>query len=175
MENLSNEIWKDIIGYEGLYQVSSLGRINSLKTKRILKPVKTSFGHTKIKLSKDKKVRTFLIHRIVAECFLEHINGKEIVNHINSIQYDNRVENLEWCTVQENVHHAIKHGNMNPVVSQTARANAKKSRSKKVINILTGDIYNSITDAARENNLVSATLVDYLLGRYKNKTYFRLL
>ena len=54
------EIWKDIIGYEGLYQVSSLGRINSLKTKRILKPVKTSFGHTKIKLPKIKRLERFL-------------------------------------------------------------------------------------------------------------------
>lgn len=175
MENLSNEIWKDIKGYEGLYEVSSIGRINSLISKRILTPIKTSFGHTKIKLSKDKKVSTLLIHRIVADCFLENIHGKNVVNHINSVPHDNRVENLEWCTVKENVNHAIKYGNMNPKVSITARVNAKNSRSKKVIDITSGKIFNSITEAANENNIKSGTLVDYLLNRYPNKTNLRLL
>ena len=120
----SEEIWNDINGYEGLYQVSSLGTIKSLarftpnqwsETSRFIEEKTLSYqltkdGYPTIKLSKNGNAIRYRIHRLVALCFLENPFGKEQVNHINGIKTDNRVENLEWATQNENQLHACKNG-----------------------------------------------------------------
>ena len=105
------EIWKDIKGYEGRYQVSSLGRVYSNKSNIIRKPKSNKDGYLEVSLWKNGKSHTFLIHRLVAEHFIPNINNKTCVNHINSKRDDNKVNNLEWVNIQENNIHALKYGN----------------------------------------------------------------
>ena len=113
-----NEIWKDIKGYEGYYQVSDLGRIKSLGKhikcrndfkrfveEKIRKCLKKSNGYLAISLYKEKKVKTYYVHRIVAETFIENTNNEPTVNHINEIKTDNRAKNLEWMSYSENLNY----------------------------------------------------------------------
>ncbi len=116
------ELWKDIPGYEGIYEVSSTGRVRSSKNKttqsvlhgerkwqqRILKQKSDKNGYKRVSLWKNKMVKDFLVHRLVAMAFIEKVDGKDIINHKDGIQWNNHVSNLEWCTYQENNAHAIE-------------------------------------------------------------------
>jgi len=106
------EIWKDVVGYEGVYQVSSLGRVKSFQrypvVGRILKPGKTTAGYLQVVLCRDGEQQHKLVHRLVAEAFLPRSPGNNEVNHKNGDKADNRVENLEWVTSSENRKHAIE-------------------------------------------------------------------
>lgn len=97
------EQWKDIKGYEGLYQVSNMGVIRSLYTGKILKAKKETNGYMRVKLYKDGKGKSHTVHRIVAEHFIPNPYNLPQVNHKNEIKTDNRVENLEWCDAKYNL------------------------------------------------------------------------
>ena len=110
IENLENEIWKDIKGYEGLYQVSNLGRVKSLKRNsrlfdKLIMGGVNSCGYRIVFLIKDKIRKTVSVHRIVGETFIENTMFNKCINHINGIKIDNIVSNLEWVTQRENIHH----------------------------------------------------------------------
>lgn len=113
------EVWKDIDGYEGDYQISTYGRVRSIKTKtyiyqdenHMLKPrYNSNGGYAKVALYKDNKRKQMFIHRLVALAFIPIIKDKTLINHKNGIKDDNRVENLEWCDNSENINHAINNG-----------------------------------------------------------------
>ena len=107
----SIEIWCPVKGYEGLYEVSTWGRVKSLRYNKtnkivILTPVKTKAGYLMISLCKDKSVKRFYIHRLVAVTFIPNPNNLPLVNHKDQNPQNNRVENLEWCTQKYNVNYA---------------------------------------------------------------------
>ena len=109
------EVWKDIAGYEGLYQVSSLGRVQSLPREnmcvnkvyirkgKVLKGSSDKDGYLCVHLSKNGIERKFLVHRLVAKHFIPNPNNHQQVNHKNEIVTDNRVSNLEWCDCVYNI------------------------------------------------------------------------
>ena len=106
-------LWKPVIGYEGLYEVSNSGEIKSIfygKNPKILKKSKTTTGYYKIELSKNKKRKSFKVHRLVAIAFIPNIENKPNINHIDGNPLNNNIDNLEWCTQKENVIHAVEIG-----------------------------------------------------------------
>ncbi len=173
---MSDIIYKDIPGYEGIYQATSNGEIYALPriwvsyrngvqsrngyfvSKSIIK------GYVYTKLTNAKSIRkTLLIHRLIAMTFIDKIEGKEYVNHINGIKVDNRIENLEWCTHKENCQHRDRTGLGN---IQTAINSTKI----KVIDNKTGYIYESMTEAAMNNGISRRLLGMMMDGTRKNKT-----
>ena len=99
------EEWKDVKGYEGLYQVSSLGGVKRVTTGRILKGCKNSKGYLLVNLYKNSIVSNNTIHRLVAEAFIPNPDNKPQVNHIDEDKTNNKVSNLEWMTAKENINH----------------------------------------------------------------------
>ena len=107
---MGNEIWTAISGYEGLYDVSNMGRVRSLKRNttsgKILVGVPDKDGYLHVTLSKDGVPRRRSVHRLVAMAFVDgHSDKCNIVNHINEVVNDNRAENLEWCDAAYNTNY----------------------------------------------------------------------
>ena len=107
------EVWKDVIGYEGLYQVSNFGNVKSLgnefsRKERLLKLSPQSKGYLTVVLQKNATRKMILVHRLVSEHFIDNPEYKLQVNHLNGDKTDNVIENLEWVSHRENLDHAIK-------------------------------------------------------------------
>lgn len=103
------EIWKNIEGYEGKYQVSNLGQVKSMiGQEKVLHPKKHRNGHLQIGLHKDKKRKTMYIHRLVAQAFIPNPDNLPCVNHKDENPNNNNVDNLEWCTQKYNCNYGTR-------------------------------------------------------------------
>ena len=126
------EEWRDVVGYEGLYQVSNLGRVKSLfRYKKILKGVKTNTGYLRIALCKNGKMKLVSIHRLVANAFVYNPNNYPCVNHKDEIRINNRADNLEWCTHKYN----SNYGNCREKIrSKCTHKPIRQIKDNKIIN-----------------------------------------
>lgn len=141
-----NEMWKNIDGYNGIYQVSNLGNVRSLNYNKTgvakeLSPSIKKSGYKMVTLQTGATVKYHLLHRLVAKAFVPNPENKPVVNHKNGKKYDNRAENLEWVTNRENQLHA------HYVI--------KTKRTTKVKCLESGIIYPSIREAARQTGVSS--------------------
>lgn len=164
------EIWKDIKGYEGLYQISNLGRVKSLGNKSnhtmpIIMKQATIKNYKCISLRKNSS-KIFKVHRLVAETFIPNPRNKPQVNHIDGNKENNNMDNLEWCTPSENAKHAYKSGLNKP------KKGIENNRSTTVVKIdlLTGEeleTYYSLREAERKTNIQHNDISKCCKGIYK--------
>lgn len=125
-KELEHERWKPIFGYDGMYEVSDLGRVRSSKSGelKLMRASKDKGGYSIVCLYRDGKRKPFLVHRLVASAFIPNYNiFNTDINHINECKSDNRVENLEWCT-------ALYNSNYNDV--QFRKKNSKRRKIEKL-------------------------------------------
>lgn len=118
------EQWKDIEGYEGLYQISSYGRVKSLgndktRKEKILTPHPNEIGYQRVGLRKNGKQKWERIHRLVAKAFIPNPNNYPQINHKDECKTNNAVENLEWCTSQYNNTYNGRHLKVGRKVAKT--------------------------------------------------------
>lgn len=178
------EIWKDIKGYEGIYQISSLGRVKSLerwiKTGRggnqlrggiILNPKINTAGYYEVGLRKTGKKRKFIrVHQLVAIHFIPNPENKPCIDHINRNRTDNRVENLRWCTYKENSNNplTIQHlKDVNPKIWKGVYGKLH-AHAKPIIQFdLEGNLirkWDCAVDAVRQGNFTKSGISSCLKG-----------
>ena len=125
------EEWKDVKGYEGLYQVSNLGRVKSLRRNKLVKLSKRG-GYLRVSFTVNYNSKWFSVHRLVAQCFLPNVNNLPQVNHKDGVKTHNIVSNLEWCTNKENLRHAWK----NNLCNNRLRKNRKIFQVDELGNVI---------------------------------------
>ena len=173
------EIWKDIAGYEGIYQVSNLGNVKSLSfgpknirrsgNVKLLRQTPSNCGYYKVELYNNGKSKILYVHRLVAQTFLPNPNNKPQVNHIDGNKAHNSVDNLEWVTRSENQKHAFKTGlTKSPMKGKFGKLNPL---SKKVDQYDTNGnfikTWDSIADISRFYACSRSTISNCLNGRIK--------
>lgn len=171
-----NEIWKDVPGYEGLYQVSSKGRIK--RNDRIKCQQTDHGGYCTVALSKNSIQKWVLVHRIVAMAFIANPENKRTVNHIDGNKQNNNVENLEWATHSENIIHANNMGlrkvteAQRKAASENGKKTIDKNRIRKAVFLKKDTMkkeFISAHDAARFVSGSASAIIQCCKG--KKKTY----
>jgi hypothetical protein len=162
------EVYKDIKGYNGLYQVSNLGNVKRINKKNVsyLKPSNNGKGYLQITLCVNGKRKLFMHHRLIAEAFIGNPNNYQQVNHINGIKTDNSIQNLEWVTAKQNTNHAFKTG----LRTMEQFQEIAKKNHKILINQETGVFYESVKEASISLNYSITYLCNMLNNRQRNKT-----
>ena len=154
---MEQEIWKDINGYDGFYRISNLGRVKSARYNRYLKLFFNKKGYARINLNKKGKLKTYRVHRLVAQAFIPNPNNKPQVNHKDGNKRNNCVDNLEWVTNEENYEHAIK----NNLISHQEKPVALIINGKEIAR------YKSISEASKMTNYKCSSIC-YALSHSKH-------
>lgn len=178
-----DEIWKDVKGYEGMYQVSNLGRVKSLERQivgikskyireRILKQSPDGKGYMMAWLYFKNKRVSAKVHRLVAEAFIPNTENKPQIDHINAIKTDNRVDNLRWCTEKEN--------SCNPITAKRnceAHYRDKGKCNSKVLQMSMDGVpikeWICMSDVERELGIQHSHIVGCCKGRRKSAGGFK--
>ena len=158
-----NEVWKDVVGFEGVYKVSNKGNVRSVARKdsigrkcggRMLKPGYDKDGYLRVNIYKNGKQKTRFIHRLVAGAFVPNPNGYSEINHRDENKVNNKLSNLEWCDAKHNVNY----GTRNTRVSQ------KLSKKVRAVNVETGEIvtFSSVKEAEKKVTITYPKLVEEL-------------
>ena len=173
LEDLIGEIWKDIVGYEGLYKVSNFGRIKSFSrrgtTKKILKPWINRQGYLIVDLCKNSKSKHFPIHRLVATAFIQNPENKPEPNHEDGNKFNNHVSNLKWVTKSENIQHAMNSG-LNHSGENSCKAKLTNEQARWIREVyIKGDSEFGAGSLARKFNVTHSTILDIIRGvTFKN-------
>lgn len=167
--------WKDVIGWENIYEVSDSGMIRRVDTGIVLslKPHKNGYVYANLSFNGIKQ--HFRVHRLVAISFIPNPDKKEYVNHVNGIKHDNRVENLEWTTPSENDLHAYKNGlRVSPKV-WSGKYGKHHNRSLKVRMISDNEvkIFDSIQEAERLTNVGHQNIIKVCKNQRKTAGGFK--
>ena len=177
IKEVKEEVWKDVVGYEGYYQVSNLGNVKSvdryvsnnskqmLVKGRLMNLKQDKKGYLRVNLSKNNHVTFTPVHRLVAMAFIPNLENKPQVNHIDGVKTNNNVSNLEWVTNLENMQHAVRSGlfpyagpnrNINRPISTKVSSNGttpgKQPKAVLQIDPITNEViaeHMSIAEAAR--------------------------
>lgn len=163
------EVWKDIEGYEGLYQVSSLGRVKSLRfgKERILKAGKDKGGYLMVNLCKNSKTKMYKVHRLVAQAFIPNPDGLQCINHKDENKTNNCVDNLEWCTYLYNNNYG------------TRNFKSASNRSISIIQLTLNNefvrCYRSSMDAERRTGFHQEHIISCCKGDYKTAYNYKWL
>ena len=159
---MEQETFKDIVGYEGLYQISNYGNVYSFYSNKILKPAKDTKGYYFVNLVKDRKNKTKRIHRLIAIHFISNPNNKREVNHVDGNRGNNDLKNLEWVTPSENSLHAlyILCKKIKPVIQMDLKGNVIK-------------IYQSATIASKETNTDRGGIICVSQGKQNSSGGFK--
>lgn len=156
-----SEYWKDIKGYEGLYQISNYGNVKSFYRNIILSPKTDKDGYKEVSLTKDHKKKTFKVHRLVAVAFLENPDNLPQVNHKDECKDNNTVDNLEWCTEIYNRHYG------------TGLMRMGRTHRKSVMCVETGIIYKSTKEAASITGINVSSIRNTARGLHKTAGGYR--
>lgn len=168
--------WRDVVGYEDLFMISSCGRIFSKRTNKELKQYLNPKGYyvvaTKIG-GRSGQPKCFRIHRLVAEAFIQNQDNKPCVNHIDGCKTNNDVKNLEWVTHSENTIHALANGLIDPLKQDGTNSTQSVLTEDDVVSIraryVSGSRSNGARAIAREYGVCHNTVLDVVNGRsYKS-------
>lgn len=185
---MEEEIWVDICGYEGLYQVSNQGRVRSLDreicknnnvkqfSKSFILKFEKSKGYNYVHLFKNGVRKRMAVHRLVAEAFIPNTESKPFIDHINTIRDDNRVENLHWVTPKENMENPLTKEKRKAIDRPRPKKETKdkigKANSIKVVQLDKDTnelikIWNSAKEAEREGGFDNGNINRCCRGKYK--------
>ena len=179
---MEEEIWVDICGYEGLYQVSNRGRVRSLDreiyknnnvkqfSKSFILKFEKNKGYNYVHLFKNGVRKRMAVHRLVAEAFIPNPESKPVIDHINTIRDDNRVENLHWVTPKENMENPLtkeKRKTIKPTGRPKGANSIKVVQLDKDTNELI-KIWNSAMEAQRECGFDNGNINRCCRGKYKS-------
>ena len=163
------ETWKAIAGYEGIYEVSDQGRVKSLKhgKEKILKPQKDTGGYLQVYLCKDGQKKTSLVHRLVAESFIQNPNNLETINHKDEDKTNNTVTNLEWMSQKDN----LNYGTRNKRACEAKINHPSLSKKVQMFDKSTGELlatYPSTREANRITGINPGNISSCCLGKHKS-------
>ena len=160
------EHWKEIAGYEGLYEVSDQGRVKSLgnnksRKEKILKPGKNNWGYLQVSLCKDGKSKKSTVHRLVAKAFISNPGNLETINHKDEDKTNNTVGNLEWMSMKDNINYG----------THNRRSAETRSKSVLMLDKSTGELlatFPSTCEAWRVTGIAQPDISDCCLGKRKS-------
>lgn len=166
------ETWKAIKGYEGLYEVSDIGRVKSLgnnksKKEKLLKPSKNCYGYLFVGLCKDGKVKHVFVHRIVAEAFIPNPLGLETVNHKDEVKTNNFASNLEWLSFRDN----HEYGTRNKRVAEANINHPSLSKKVQMFDKKTSELlatFPSTMEAGRVTGIYHSSISSCCNGKLKS-------
>lgn len=173
------ENWKDIKGYEGLYQVSDLGRVKSLERdiyfpngtvnrhieEKILVPILNVYGYSFVNLHKNGTSKAILIHRLVAMAFIENPENKSQINHKNEVKTDNFVENLEWCDSAYNANYGTRNARM--IQNRRSYKLGNNPKAKAIFCEELNKTFDCITSAEEELGISVSSISQACKGKQK--------
>lgn len=182
--DLPNEEWRDVVGYEGSYMVSNLGRVKSLskkhgfvfKKERIINQFDGN-GYCRIKLNKDGNSRKFFVHRLVAEAFIGDKGDKQEIDHIDTDRRNNCVENLRWCTKKENANFEVTYKRKCDALKEVQSRDYVKRAKLNMKNCKKVGMFDKDGILLKEFVSVSEAnrFLGYSIGRHCDDTYKKFL